>query len=92
MLAGERSPRRTAVVLNAAAALVVSEITADLREAAQMATTAIDSGGLSVCNWSQTVQSGSPRASSSVSPAAQSTGAPPNRPPVAKGPVNGASP
>lgn len=31
-------------MLNAAAALVVSEITADLKEAAQMAITAIDSG------------------------------------------------
>jgi len=44
ILAGERSPRRTAVILNAAAALVVSETTADLREAAEMATAAIDSG------------------------------------------------
>jgi anthranilate phosphoribosyltransferase len=44
ILAGERSPRRTAVILNAAAALVVAEITADLREAAAMATVAIDSG------------------------------------------------
>lgn len=44
VLAGERSPRRDVVVLNAAAALVVSEITADLREAAEMAATAIDSG------------------------------------------------
>jgi len=44
VLAGEQSPRRTAVVLNAAAALVVSEVTTDLREAAQMASVAIDSG------------------------------------------------
>ncbi len=44
ILEGERGPRRTAVVLNAAAALVVAEVTADLREAAALATDAIDSG------------------------------------------------
>lgn len=41
---GEPGPRRTAVVLNAAAALVVAEVTADLKEAATMAAKAIDSG------------------------------------------------
>ncbi|MBL8600492.1 MAG: anthranilate phosphoribosyltransferase [Myxococcales bacterium] len=44
VLAGEPSGRRTAVVLNAAAALVVAEVTTDLREAAEMAQRAIDSG------------------------------------------------
>lgn len=44
ILQGEPGPRRTAVILNAAAALVVAEVTADLKEAAAMATEAVDSG------------------------------------------------
>ena len=44
ILDGEPGPRRTAVLLNAAAALVVAEVTTDLREAAEMAARAIDSG------------------------------------------------
>jgi anthranilate phosphoribosyltransferase len=44
VLDGEPGPRRTAVVLNAAAGLVVAEVTSDLREAATLAANAIDSG------------------------------------------------
>ncbi len=44
ILAGDVGPKRTAVVLNAAAGLVVAEVTTDLREAAALAMDAIDSG------------------------------------------------
>ena len=44
VLAGERGPARDVVVLNAAAALVVAGVAADLREAAARAAAAIDSG------------------------------------------------
>ncbi len=44
ILDGEPGVRRNAVVLNAAAALVVAEVTADLKEAATIAARAIDSG------------------------------------------------
>ncbi len=44
VLQGEPGPRRSAVVLNAAGALAVAEVTTDLREAADMARAAIDSG------------------------------------------------
>jgi anthranilate phosphoribosyltransferase len=44
VLDGEPGARRTAVVLNAAAGLVVAEVTSDLREAATLAANAIDSG------------------------------------------------
>jgi anthranilate phosphoribosyltransferase len=44
VLAGEPGDARTAVILNAAAALVVAEVTADFKEAAEIATRAIDSG------------------------------------------------
>jgi anthranilate phosphoribosyltransferase len=44
VLEGEPGPRRAAVVLNAAAALVVAEVTADLREAAEIAARTIDQG------------------------------------------------
>jgi anthranilate phosphoribosyltransferase len=44
LLAGGRGPFRDAVVLNAAAALVVAERVADLREGTRMASESIDSG------------------------------------------------
>jgi anthranilate phosphoribosyltransferase len=44
VLDGEPGARRTAVLLNAAAGLVVAEVTSDLREAATLAANAIDSG------------------------------------------------
>ncbi len=44
LLAGEESPLRTAVLLNCAAALVMSGRAADLREGAEVAARAIDSG------------------------------------------------
>jgi len=44
VLAGEKSPARTAVVLNAACALVVAEKTTDLKEGRARAEAAIDSG------------------------------------------------
>lgn len=44
VLDAEPGPRRTAVLLNAAAALVVAEVTSDLKEAADIAARAIDSG------------------------------------------------
>jgi anthranilate phosphoribosyltransferase len=44
ILHGERGPRRSHAVLNAAAALIVAGLTTDLREAAQRADDAIDSG------------------------------------------------
>jgi anthranilate phosphoribosyltransferase len=44
VLSGERGPRRDAVVLNAAAALVVAGRARDLREGARAAQAAIDSG------------------------------------------------
>lgn len=44
ILAGERGPKRDAVVLNAAAALVVARRSADLREGIQQAAAAIDDG------------------------------------------------
>ncbi len=44
ILAGDKGDARTAVILNAAAGLVVAEVTADFREAAEIATRGIDSG------------------------------------------------
>lgn len=44
ILAGERGGPRTAVLLNAAAAIAVADVTGDLREAAEIAIDAIDSG------------------------------------------------
>jgi anthranilate phosphoribosyltransferase len=44
VLAGERGPLRDIVVLNTAAALVVTEIAADLRDGIARAATSIDSG------------------------------------------------
>lgn len=44
ILDGERGGPRTAVVLNAAAAIAVADVTSDLREAAEIAADAIDSG------------------------------------------------
>lgn len=44
ILGGEEGPRRTAVLLNAAAALLVAEVTDDLKAAAELATKALDSG------------------------------------------------
>lgn len=44
VLAGARGGPRTAVLLNAAAALAVADVTSDLREAADIARDAIDSG------------------------------------------------
>jgi len=43
VLSGERGPRRDAVLLNAAAALVVAEKARDLKEGIQMAAEAVDS-------------------------------------------------
>lgn len=44
IFAGDRGAPRDAVVLNAAAALVVAEAANDLREGAEQAAAAIDSG------------------------------------------------
>ena len=44
VLAGDAGGPRTAVLLNAAAALAVADVTSDLREAAELARDAIDSG------------------------------------------------
>jgi anthranilate phosphoribosyltransferase len=44
VLAGERGPRRDAVLLNAAAGLVVAGAAGDLREGAERAAAAVDSG------------------------------------------------
>jgi anthranilate phosphoribosyltransferase len=44
VLAGHEGGPRTAVLLNAAAALAVADVTSDLREAAELARDAIDSG------------------------------------------------
>jgi anthranilate phosphoribosyltransferase len=44
ILAGEPGPRRVAVLINAAAALMVAEITSDPKDAAQIAARAIDDG------------------------------------------------
>ncbi len=44
ILAGEHGPRRTAVLLNAGAALLVAGLAKDLRDGAQLAAAAIDSG------------------------------------------------
>ena len=44
LLAGERSPYRDIVVLNAAAALVVADRAADLRQGAELAAAVIDDG------------------------------------------------
>ena len=49
ILAGETGARRTAVVLNAAAALLVGGRVADLREGIDRAATAIDSGAATAC-------------------------------------------
>ena len=46
IFAGEQSPRRDIVLLNAAAALVVSGIASDLREGVERAAAAIDSGAV----------------------------------------------
>lgn len=44
LLAGERGPRRDAVILNAAAALVAADVAADLGEGVGLAAEAIDTG------------------------------------------------
>jgi anthranilate phosphoribosyltransferase len=44
ILDGEKGPRRDVVVINAAAALVAGDITADFKEAARLAAASIDSG------------------------------------------------